>query len=227
LSVLFGIQSVLLLLLKPFRAPDEQEAREISRPLSVIMNQRVFIMAMLGGTVAYGSMTFIMTATPLSMHVIDGYSIEATANVIRSHVLAMYVPSLISGFLIERFGLTKIMMLGVLGLLFASLAGLSGQSIFSYWAALVMLGIGWNFLYIGSTSMLTYTYRSSERFKAQGINEFCVFGMSALGSLLAGTIMYYYGWYTLVLIPLPFLLMIAVGLRMTNNETKVLLTTKQ
>ena len=121
LSVLFGIQSVLLLLLKPFRAPDEQEAREISRPLSVIMNQRVFIMAMLGGTVAYGSMTFIMTATPLSMHVIDGYSIEATANVIRSHVLAMYVPSLISGFLIERFGLTKIMMLGVLGLLFASL----------------------------------------------------------------------------------------------------------
>ena len=90
-----------------------------------------------------------------------------------------------------------------------------------------MLGIGWNFLYVGSTTMLTYTYRASERFKAQGINEFCVFGMSALGSLLAGTIMYHYGWYTLVLIPLPFLLMIAVGLRMTNNETKALFATKQ
>ncbi|MFM1593294.1 MAG: MFS transporter [Woeseiaceae bacterium] len=227
LSVLFGMQSILLLLLEPFRSSDVQAAGDTSRPLSLIMGQRVFIMAMLGGTVAYGSMTFIMTATPLSMHVIDGYSIEATANVIRSHVLAMYIPSLISGFLIERFGLTKIMMLGVFGLLFACFAGLAGQSIFSYWTALVMLGIGWNFLYVGSTTMLTYTYRVSERFKAQGINEFCVFGMSALGSLLAGTIMYHYGWYTLVLIPLPFLLMIAVGLRMTNNETKALFATKQ
>jgi len=227
LSVLFGAQSILLLLLSPFRSAGDKDTGDTGRPLSVIMGQRVFIMAMLGGTVAYGSMTFIMTATPLSMHIIDGYSIETTANVIRSHVLAMYIPSLISGFLIERFGLTKIMMLGVFGLLFACFAGLTGQSIFSYWTALVMLGIGWNFLYVGSTTMLTYTYRVSERFKAQGINEFCVFGMSALGSLLAGTIMYHYGWYTLVLIPLPFLLMIAVGLRMTNNETKALFATKQ
>lgn len=184
-------------------------------------------MAMLGGTVAYGAMTFIMTATPLSMHVVDGYSMEATANVIRSHVLAMYIPSLLSGFLIEKFGLSRIMMMGALGLFLASIAGLSGQSIFSYWVALVLLGIGWNFLYVGSTTMLTYTYKPNERFKAQGINEFCVFGVSALGSLLAGTIMYLYGWYTLVLIPIPFLIMIAVGLRMTKNETNLLLQTRK
>ena len=226
LSVLFGVQSILLLMLSPFRITSEEGPEDGARPLAIIMRQRVFVMAMLGGTVAYGAMTFIMTATPLSMHVIDGYSIEATANVIRSHVLAMYVPSLVSGFLIERFGLSKVMMVGVMGLLLACFAGLSGQSIFSYWTALVMLGIGWNFLYVGSTTMLTYTYKSSERFKAQGINEFCVFGMSALGSLLAGTIMYYYGWLTLVLIPIPFLLMIGVGLKMTSSETKALLLAK-
>ena len=226
LSVLFGVQSILLLMLSPFRVTSEEGPEDGARPLAIIMRQRVFIMAMLGGTVAYGAMTFIMTATPLSMHVIDGYSIEATANVIRSHVLAMYVPSLVSGFLIERFGLSKVMMVGVIGLLLACFAGLSGQSIFSYWTALVMLGIGWNFLYVGSTTMLTYTYKSSERFKAQGINEFCVFGMSALGSLLAGTIMYFYGWLTLVLIPIPFLLMIGVGLKMTSSETKALLLAK-
>lgn len=226
LSVLFGVQSILLLMLSPFRVTSEEGPEDGARPLAIIMRQRVFIMAMLGGTVAYGAMTFIMTATPLSMHVIDGYSIEATANVIRSHVLAMYVPSLVSGFLIERFGLSKVMMVGVIGLLLACFAGLSGQSIFSYWTALVMLGIGWNFLYVGSTTMLTYTYKSSERFKAQGINEFCVFGMSALGSLLAGTIMYFYGWFTLVLIPIPFLLMIGVGLKMTSSETKALLLAK-
>ena len=103
LSVLFGVQSILLLMLSPFRVTSEEGPEDGARPLAIIMRQRVFIMAMLGGTVAYGAMTFIMTATPLSMHVIDGYSIEATANVIRSHVLAMYVPSLVSGFLIERF----------------------------------------------------------------------------------------------------------------------------
>ena len=88
------------------------------------------------------------------------------------------------------------MALGVIGLLGSSLVGLSGNTIFMYWLALVLLGIGWNFLYVGGTTMLTYTYEPNERFKAQGLNEFCVFGMSAIGSLLAGTIMYFYGWYT-------------------------------
>ena len=226
ISVLFVLQSLLLILLGPFRMKDDETTNKSTRPLVEIVKQRTFIMAMCGATVAYGSMTFIMTATPLSMHVIDGFSIEATANVIRSHVLAMYIPSLVSGFLIERFGLNKIMACGVIGLLGASIAGLTGQTIFTYWLALVLLGIGWNFLYVGGTTMLTYTYKPNERFKAQGINEFCVFGMSALGSLLAGTIMYLYGWYTLVLIPIPFLIMVAVGLKVTNKEVKSLVISR-
>ena len=221
-SILFLLQSMLLILLGPFRMKDDEATNKLTRPLMDIVKQRTFIMAMCGATVAYGSMTFIMTATPLSMHIIDGFTIEETANVIRSHVLAMYIPSLVSGFLIERFGLNKIMACGAIGLFGASIAGLTGQTIFTYWLALVLLGIGWNFLYVGGTTMLTYTYEPNERFKAQGINEFCVFGMSALGSLLAGTIMYLYGWYTLVLIPIPLLIMVAVGLRITNKEVKSL-----
>ena len=226
ISVLFVLQSLLLILLGPFRMKDDETTNKPTRPLVEIVKQRTFIMAMCGATVAYGSMTFIMTATPLSMHVIDGFSIEATANVIRSHVLAMYIPSLVSGFLIEKFGLNKVMACGVIGLLGATVAGLTGQTIFTYWLALVLLGIGWNFLYVGGTTMLTYTYEPNERFKAQGINEFCVFGMSALGSLLAGTIMYLYGWYTLVLIPIPFLIMVAVGLKVTNKEVKSLVISR-
>ncbi len=226
ISVLFVLQSLLLILLGPFRMKDDETTNKSTRPLVEIVKQRTFIMAMCGATVAYGSMTFIMTATPLSMHVIDGFSIEATANVIRSHVLAMYIPSLVSGFLIEKFGLNKVMACGVIGLLGASVAGLTGQTIFTYWLALVLLGIGWNFLYVGGTTMLTYTYKPNERFKAQGINEFCVFGMSALGSLLAGTIMYLYGWYTLVLIPIPFLIMVAVSLKVTNKEVKSLVISR-
>ena len=221
-SILFVLQSMLLILLGPFRMKDDEATNKLTRPLMDIVKQRTFIMAMCGATVAYGSMTFIMTATPLSMHIIDGFTIEETANVIRSHVLAMYIPSLVSGFLIERFGLNKIMACGAIGLFGASIAGLTGQTIFTYWLALVLLGIGWNFLYVGGTTMLTYTYEPNERFKAQGINEFCVFGMSALGSLLAGTIMYLYGWYSLVLIPIPLLIMVAVGLRITNKEVKSL-----
>ena len=220
LAFLFCIQSLLLLSLGSFKISSNDDQKSPGRKLNVIFKQRVFIMAMLGATVAYGSMTFIMTATPLSMHVIDGYSIEATANIIRSHVLAMYIPSLISGFLIEKYGLNKIMALGVIGLLGSSLVGLSGNTIFMYWLALVLLGIGWNFLYVGGTTMLTYTYEPNERFKAQGLNEFCVFGMSAIGSLLAGTIMYFYGWYTLVIIPIPFLIMIGAGLVVTHKEVE-------
>jgi len=227
LALLFVIQAILLLSLGDFSINEEGNDKTSGRKLSIISKQRVFIMAMLGGTVAYGSMTFIMTATPLSMHVIDGYSIEATANVIRSHVLAMYIPSLVSGFLIEKYGLNKIMSLGVIGLLGASLAGMSGTSVFMYWLALVLLGVGWNFLYVGGTTMLTYTYEPNERFKAQGLNEFCVFGISAFGSLLAGTIMYKFGWFVLVIIPIPFLLMIGVGLIITNTEVRSLVLKKK
>jgi len=159
-----------------------------------------------------------MTATPLSMHINDGHSVEQTANVIRAHVLGMYVPSLVSGFLIERLGVVRMMFLGALGLLATSIVGMQGQSVLHYWWALIMLGVGWNFLFVGATTMLTYTYSMEERFRAQAANEFLVFGTAASASLLAGTVMHYFGWLVLMWIPVPVLLIVCMALIVVRKD---------
>jgi len=166
-------------------------------------------------------MTLIMTATPLSMHINDGFSIEETGSVIRAHVLAMYVPSLAAGFLIERVGVTRLMIVGAACIFATSIVGLQGHSIMHYWWALVLLGIGWNFLYVGGTTLLTYTYSMAERYRAQAVNEFLVFGMSASASLLAGTVMFYFGWTTLMFIPIPVLIAIVVALLYVRRDPLV------
>lgn len=221
LACLYGLQAFLFLGLGPLRGDDATFGQRPARPVGDIVRQPVFVMAVFGGTMSYGVMTFMMTATPLSMHVHDGHSLEVTANVIRSHVLGMYIPSLFSGFLIERFGTVKIMSAGAMALLASCIIGLQGQSVMHYWYALVLLGVGWNFLYVGGTTMLTYTYRMNERFKAQAINEFCVFGTSAMGSLLAGTVIHMYGWFTLVTIPVPALLLVLFGLFSVRKHEQV------
>ena len=220
-SVLYVVQALLLQMLGPLRGEEHASTTQSHRTLGQVVSQPVFIVAVMGGTAAYGVMTLIMTATPLSMHINDGYSLEATANVIRAHVLGMYVPSLVSGFLIERLGTVKMMSVGAFALLAATVTGLQGHTIMHYWFTLVLLGIGWNFLYVGGTTMLTLTYSMAERFKAQGVNEFCVFGTSAIASLLAGAVIYFYGWYTLILIPIPALLLILAGLFIVRRDPMV------
>ncbi len=218
-AILYLIQALLFQLLGPLRGEEHGTTTQTQRTLGQIVRQPVYIVAVLGGTVAYGVMTLLMTATPLSMHIHDGYTLEATANVIRAHVLGMYVPSLVSGILIERLGTVKMMTVGAVALLASAVIGLQGQSIMHYWYALVLLGIGWNFLYVGATTMLTLTYSMGERFKAQAVNEFCVFGTSAIASLLAGTVIYFYGWYTLVWIPIPLLILIVAGLYLVRRDS--------
>jgi len=212
LAVLYAIQALLLLKLEttvPAAQPDEVDG---GRPLSALTMQPVFLVAVLGGTAGYALMTLVMTATPISMHLLAGHSLEATAGVIRAHVLGMYVPSLFAGFLIARLGVTRLMFVGAVALLATSIVGLQGQTVLHYWWALVLLGVGWNFLYVGGTTLLTYTYTPEERFRAQGLNEFLVFGSSAATSLLAGTIMYRFGWTQLMLIPIPALVFVAAAL---------------
>ena len=212
LAALYLVQAFLFLWLQPLSMEHESRQELSQRPVADIVMQPVFLVAVLGGTAGYCLMTLVMTATPLSMHINDGYSIEATANVIRAHVLGMYVPSLVSGFLIEKFGVVRLMLIGVLGLLATSIIGLQGQSLLHYWWALLLLGVGWNFLFVGGTTMLTYTYSMAERFRAQAVNEFLVFGMSATASLLAGTVMHFFGWYRLMWIPIPVLLIVCFAL---------------
>lgn len=220
-AVMYVLQALLFLTLGPLRGEEYDSEAPAQRPLGEVVRQPIFIVAVLGGISAYGVMTLIMTATPLSMHVHDGFDIEQIADVIRSHVLGMYVPSLFSGYLMDKLGTVRMMAIGALALIAASSVALQGHSLMHYWWALVLLGIGWNFLYVGGTTMLTLTYRMSERFKAQAVNEFAVFGTSAAGSLLAGTVIYYYGWTTLVMLPVLPLTLILVGLYIIRRDTLV------
>jgi len=212
LAALYVVQAGLFLMLKATSVRDESDLGKANRTLKEIIRQPVFVVAVMGATAGYGLMTLVMTATPLSMHINDGFSVEQTANVIRTHVLGMYLPSLVSGFLIERLGVVRMMFVGAVGLLATSIIALQGQSVMHYWWALLMLGVGWNFLYIGGTTMLTYTYSMAERFQAQAANEFLVFGTSATASLLAGTVMHYFGWSRLMLIPIPILILVCIAL---------------
>lgn len=218
LAILYVVQSLLFLRLQGVDSEHERGGVPSDRPLREIVGQRVFIVAVLGATAGYGVMTLIMTATPISMHINDGHSLEQTANVIRYHVLGMYVPSLVSGFLIERLGVVRMMFAGAFTLLLTSLIGLQGQTVLHYWWALLLLGVGWNFVYVGGTTMLTYTYSLRERFRAQAVNEFLVFGTAATASLLAGTVMHYFGWLRLMLIPVPILIIVCLALLFVRRD---------
>jgi predicted MFS family arabinose efflux permease len=218
LAVMFALQALLFFAMIPVTGGDEHDAPRTERSLRDIVLHPVFIVAVLGATAGYGLMTLVMTATPLSMHVSDGYSLEQVAKVIQVHVLGMYVPSLVAGFLIERIGVTRMMFFGALCLLATSVIGLQGHTVLHYWWALLLLGVGWNFLFVGGTTMLTYTYSMAERFRAQAVNEFLVFGASASASLLAGTVLHFFGWGTLMLIPIPVLIMISIALILVRNN---------
>jgi MFS family permease len=183
-----------------------------SRPLAQVVQQPMFLIAVTAAVVSYAVMSFIMTATPISMHVHDHHSDTETAWVIQSHLLAMYGPSLFSGRLIARIGVRAGMAAG-LALMFACVAiDSAGQDLMHYWWGLVLLGIGWNLLFVAGTSLLTTTYLPAERFRAQAVNEFSVFGTQALASLLAGPAIHALGWRTLNLATLVPLALFAVAL---------------
>jgi MFS family permease len=220
-AALYVVQALLFLPLRPMHGEHAAGHGSPQRRLLVIARQPVFVVAVLCGTIAYGVMTLLMTATPLSMHIEDGYSLDETARVIRNHVLGMYGPSLFSGFLMERLGLVRMMAVGAAGLAVACIIGLQGHTFMHYSFALVLLGVGWNLLYVGGTTMLTLTYSMAERFKAQAVNELSVFGTAATASLLAGTVMYVQGWNTVVLLPLPLLLAAFAGLFLIRKQASV------
>jgi MFS family permease len=187
-------------------APGGNTAEGPQRPLKTIIRQPLFRTAVLSGLVAYWCMTFIMSATPVSMHVIDGFSLPDTAWIIQSHVLAMFIPSFFSGWLIDRFGLGRVMITGIVLMALCVVAALIDRHLVHYWLALVALGVGWNFLFVGGTTLLTKTYQPAERFKAQACNELTVYGFQATASLSAGAIIFYAGWEVVNLLTVPWLL---------------------
>ena len=194
------------------------ETQGESRPLFDIITQPIYLMAVFSAAIGYGVMSFIMTATPLQMHTVSGFSLQDTTLVIQSHIIAMFVPSLFTGFLIERLGLMRIMLAGLASLATCVVLAIISVELLQYWGALVLLGIGWNFLFVGGTVLLSRSYRPAERFRAQAVNDFTVFGLQALASLSAGTVLYYFDWAILNWINVPILGLLLIFL-VANRKT--------
>lgn len=200
------------------RIPKPQSAAVTGkgRPIGQIMAQPRFIIAVLCGMIAYGVMSLIMTATPLAM-VACGLPEQNAGTVISWHIVAMFAPSFVTGHLIARFGLTPIMGTGVLLLAGCTVLALAGVDFANFWFGLVLLGLGWNFLFIGGTTLLTDTYSVAEREKTQAANDFLVFGATATASLMSGVLLNGFGWDTVYgwsvvnIVAVPFILIAAVA----------------
>lgn len=185
-------------------------AHEAARPLGAIMRQPIFLTALTGSTVGYAVMLMVMTATPLAMQ-ICGQSLGDATTVIQWHVLGMFVPSFFTGNLILRFGVLRIMACGTLLLVGHVAISLSGNAFLHFLSGLILLGIGWNFLFIGGTTLLTQAYRPSERAKTQAAHDFVMFAVVSLASFSAGGLLDGFGWAAVNWTVLP-LLMLTLGM---------------
>ncbi len=190
----------------PKPAPPDLTRR--GRPLAEIASQPAFIAAVIAGMVGYGVMSLVMTATPIAM--LDcGHEFAAAAFVIQWHSLGMYAPSFVTGHLIARFGLTRILLTGTALLLACCAINLAGIATIYFWAANVALGIGWNFLFIGATTLVTRTYTQEEKGKVQALNDFLIFGTVAVSAFASGALLSGVGWAMVQIAMIPFVIVAA------------------
>jgi MFS family permease len=205
------VQVAAMVLLTALRVPAPAATAHTGQlPLRAFFARRSFVLAVVAAGSASAIMSFLMTATPISMHVHDAHSIDDAAFVIQSHVVAMFAPSLVTGWFVDRLGVPRMMIAGVLAIGAAIAAAASGHSVSAYWMGLVLLGLGWNLLFIGGTVLLTQSSAPSERFRAQGLNDFTVFSSQALASLAAGAVLHRFGWAAMNLAAAPMLLLVLV-----------------
>jgi MFS family permease len=191
--------------------PGAAERSATGRPLREIAMQPKYAVAVAAGAIGYGVMNFLMTSTPIAMQVC-GHPYGDAAFVISSHIIGMFAPSFITGPMIRRVGALPVMFAGAL-LNFAAIGiALAGIAVANFWWSLVILGVGWNFLYIGGTTLLTQTYRPEERAKAQGLNEQAIFTMMAISSLTSGLTVTTAGWERVNLFALPLVAAVAVAI---------------
>lgn len=214
-----------ILVLIPLRidTPKREVKVGSGRPLREIISQPIFMVAALGAMIGYAVMNLVMTATPLAMMACD-FSYGATMSVIEWHVIGMFAPSFFTGHLITRFGSPRIMFSGVIFLFMSALSAVLGETFYNFWGGLVLLGVGWNFLFIGGTTLLTECYSSEERAKVQGLNDFFVFGSVAIASLSSGGLLHLFGWKAVNIGALPFLLIafVAIIWLLTRSTKKTL-----
>ena len=211
LAVVLALAGIVLLFYTDEIA-GEQTQKEVQSEgfWALLLSPTVFILAIAASAVAFGVMSLVMTATPVHMHLGHHFSVEDTAWVIQSHIMAMFIPSLFSGYLIAKLGLTNILAMGIVLLLIAALIAMRNIGLNGYWLVLVLLGGGWNFLFTAGTTLLTSSYRSEQRYRAQATHDLTVFGFQASAALLSGVILHQFGWINIQLISVTVLILLAV-----------------
>lgn len=182
----------------------EEHRRDSGRPLVEIAAQPGFIVAVLAAVIGWGAMVLMMASTPIAM-VTHGHHFDDAAFVIQWHIFGMYAPSFVTGWLIARFGVINVLLAGLALSTAAAVNGLLGMGVLNFWIANICVGAGWNFLFVGGTTLLTYTYASVERAKVQGVNDFLVFGAVAAFSFVSGWLQTSFGWNVVMYTMLPLI----------------------
>ena len=210
LAVLTFIPTILFLFYES-KTIIEENINYTGRSYLELIAQPKFIQAVAASAFGYAIMTFLMTATPISMHVMENMSLNETGIVIQFHVAAMFLPSLITGHLIKKIGHSNVIYTGIFFYSITLLISIFDQTFFNYMFALIFLGLGWNFLFISGTSLLVLTYKENEKYKMQGLNDFIVYSVHALGSLSAGVFIALTSWKIMNLICIPFIILIVLA----------------
>ena len=209
LAVLTFIPVIFLIFYSP-KAELARAKEYKGRSYFELILQPRFLQAVASAAFAYAVMSFLMTATPINMHITENYSLNKTGIVIQLHIVSMFLPSLITGYLLKKFGHSIIIYAGVSFYILTILLSFLEPSFFNYLFSLVFLGTGWNFLYLSGTGLLVLSYREDEKFKAQGFNDILVFSIQALASLSAGYMLSMTSWRAMNLIAIPFLILIVL-----------------
>jgi MFS family permease len=199
------------------------EIKYSGRSYLELISQPKFLQAMIASAFGYAIMTFLMTATPLSMHVMEKMSLDKTSMVIQFHVASMFLPSLLTGHLIKKIGHSLVMYAGIFLYSITILISFFDQTYMNYMFALIFLGLGWNFLFISGTSLLVLTYKEEEKFKAQGLNDFIVYSIHATGSLSAGILIVLTNWKFMNMMCIPLLIIIILAILRADIHSKKLI----
>jgi predicted MFS family arabinose efflux permease len=211
----YGLSAICLSLLKlpaaTTASDQEGQARERMRPLAVILRQPTCLIAIGASAVGFAVMGFQMAATPLQITRLDRYPLEAAAWVIQSHFLAMFLPSFLTGAVVDRIGSESVLRFGAVGLALCLVLGLISHHLQHYWLTLLVLGASWNMLFVGGTVLLSHSYRPAERLVVQALHDGSVFTIQAITSLLAAPLLFSIGWVGVNLIAL-LLLIPLIGL---------------
>jgi len=207
----FAVLSILVLRWLEMPPLPEADRKDAGRSFGAIARQPAFVVAVLCGMVSYGVMNLLMTATPLAM-IACKHPFSDAAFVIQWHMVGMFAPSFVTGVLIRRFGLMTIMLTGVVLILICVAIAFSGVEVMHFWLALVLLGVGWNFMFVGATTLLTESHTPAERAKVQGVNDAAIFFTMVVSSLSSGALFTLQGWQTMNAAAIPFLALAGVGM---------------